>query len=322
MMDLSRRLACAAALAFAFGSGTQAQEAWPSKPLKLVVPTAAGGANDVVARILAEGLATELKQPVIVENRLGASGIIGANYVAKAAADGYTLFFGTGSTHVIAPAMMQGVPYDPIKDFTPIGIVGPAPFVIFVRASLPVRTMSELLALAKLRPGQLSFGTTGPAAVYELAALTLEAQGGVQLNHIPYKGFAPMVLDVAGDRLDIGVGPIDGSIRNDRLRMLALMGAQRSPALPDVPTVAEEGYPSYTVPAWAGLWTTAGRPQPVTNRLVTAMRNVMSSKDVQDKISHAGIVPEVKDGAALRKLMSDELENVRAMMRRAKVHPQ
>jgi len=316
-----RRSLMALALAGA-ATAALAQEAWPARPIKLVVPTAAGGANDVVARILADGLGSELKQPVVVENRIGASGTIGANYVAKAPADGYTLLFGTGSTHVIAPAMTKGVPYDPVKDFTPLAIVGPAPFVVFVRASLPAKTLPELVALAKAKPGVMSFGTSGPATVYELAALTLEAQGGVQLNHVPYKGFAPMVLDVAGDRLDIGVGPIDGSIRNDRLRVLAVMGTKRSPSLPDVPASAEQGMPLYTVPAWAGIWTTAGVPAPVADRITSALRTVMARKDVQDKILTAGILPDFKDGAGLRKLMSDELDNVRTMMKNAKVEPQ
>ncbi|MDP3135568.1 MAG: tripartite tricarboxylate transporter substrate binding protein [Burkholderiaceae bacterium] len=299
-----------------------AQDAWPSRPLKLVVPTAAGGANDVVARILAEALQAELRQPVVVENRVGASGTIGAAFVAKAPADGYTLLFGTGSTHVIAPAMMKGVPYDPIKDFTPIGIVGPAPFVVFVRASLPAKTLPEFVALAKAKPGQMSIGTTGPAAVYELAALTLEAQGGVQLNHVPYKGFAPMLLDVMGDRLDIGVGPIDGSIKTDKIRILAVMGQKRSRFLPDVPASAEQGYPNFTVPAWAAVWATGGVPTPVAERLVGAMRAAMSRKDVQERIAISGIVPEVKDDKALRQLMTEELDNVRSMMRRARIELQ
>lgn len=318
-IDVTRRSALAGVLLLAVSAN--AQDDWPSKPLKIVIPTAVGGPNDIVARILAEALRAEIKQPVLIDNRLGASGTIGANFVAKSPPDGYTLFWGSGSTHVIAPAMMKGVPYDPVKDFVPICFVGPAPFVLYVRASLPVKNMSDLVALAKSKPGQLSFGTNGPATVHELAALTLEAQAGVQFNHVPYKGSAPMVLDLAGDRLDMGVGAIDGSSRNERVRSLALMGTRRSEFLPDVPTVAEQGFPDYMVPAWAGVWAPAATPAAVCDRLTAAMRTVLSRKEIQDKVNQSGISVEFKDPAGLRKLMSDGLHSVLTIMRNAKIEP-
>jgi len=299
-----------------------AQEAFPNKPLRMIVPTAAGASNDVTARVIAEGLARELKQPVVVENRIGASGTIGADFVAKAPKDGYTLLLGTGSTHVVAPAMLKGVPYDPIQDFVPLSFVGAAPFVLFVRTSLPVKNLQELVALAKSKPGELSFGTTGPAAVYELGALTLEAQAGIKFNHVPYKGFAPMVLDVMGDRVDVGVGPIDNSIKSDRVRVIAVVGKERVDSLPGVPSAAEQGFPDFTIPAWAGIWTTAGTPQAVVDRLVVALRTVQASKEVKERIAKTGINPEGKDGNALRLLMAQELASILNMMTNAKIERQ
>jgi tripartite-type tricarboxylate transporter receptor subunit TctC len=299
-----------------------ASDAYPSRLIKIVVATAAGGSSDVTARILANAIQGELKQQVIVENKVGASGTIGAAYVAKAAPDGYTLFFGTGSTHVVAPAMMKGIPYDPVKDFTPITLVGRAPFVLFAGPSLQARTLAEVVAAARARPGALNFGTTGPAAVYELAALTLESIANVQFNHVPYKGFGPMGLDVAGGRIDVSVGPVDGFLKSDKIHVIAALGSKRIAALPNAPTAAEGGYPGFNVPAWAAIWAPAETPRPIVVQLMTALRNAMARKDIQNKIAATGIDVEGTDDVTLRRTVSEEFETVKAMMRKAKVEPQ
>jgi tripartite-type tricarboxylate transporter receptor subunit TctC len=297
-------------------------EPYPSRPIRLVVSTAVGGSSDVTARILADAIRADLGQPVVVENRVGASGTIGAASVAKAAPDGYTLFFGTGSTHVVAPAMMKGTPYDPVKDFVPITLVGRAPFILIANAALPVKSIADVIALAKARPGGLSFGTTGPATIYEVAALTLASLGGVKFNHVPYKGFAPMTVDLAAGSIDLGVGPVDGSTQTDRIRTIAVLGARRVSGRPDTPSATEQGFPGFDVPVWAAVYAPAGTPRPIAAKLTEVMRAALARPEVRAKIAATGIEAEGTDDAALLQTMSRDLDTVRQLMKQAGVEPQ
>ncbi|OWT56167.1 Bug family tripartite tricarboxylate transporter substrate binding protein [Candidimonas nitroreducens] len=290
-----------------------AATSFPDSPVRIVVPTSPGGASDTSARILAEGLQTLWKQPVIVENKTGASGTIGARFVAKSPADGHTLFFGTGSTHVVAPLMLADTPYDPERDFTPLAIVGYAPFVLFVRSGLPVSNLRELVEYARKPDSELSFGTTGPATIYEIAARLLEHEAHIHFNHIPYKGLAPMAMDVAAGRVDIGVGPVDGYLKNDRLKVLAALGNQRVAAFPGVPTSTESGYPGFSVPAWAALWGPAALPANISSALTQGLLNVLGQPEVQKRIAVTGIVIQPGDGNALRMLIEHDLTKLKQL---------
>ncbi|CAN5339027.1 tripartite tricarboxylate transporter substrate binding protein [soil metagenome] len=300
------------------GAGLQsraiAEALFPNRPLKLVVVTAPGGSSDVTARIVSKALEAELGQAVVVENRTGASGTIAASYVAKATADGYTLLFGTGSTHVIAPVMMAGVPYDPIKDFVPLTYVGLAPFVLFAGPSMKANTLDELFAEARKRPGQVTFGTTGPGTAYELAALRLEAVGNIKLNHVPYKCLTPSGIDVAGERIDIGVGPLDGFMTSDRIRILCSLGSRRLPTRPDVPTAADLGYPGFDTPSWAGVWAPAGTPPAIAARLSQGLQKVLARKDVQTDVGKTGIDVVGSDGNALDQLVRRQIAEARQVV--------
>jgi tripartite-type tricarboxylate transporter receptor subunit TctC len=300
----------ALSLSLCMFSSAYASDSFPSRAIKLVVPTAVGGANDSTARIIADELGKEIGQPVVVENKVGASGAIGARYVADASADGYTLFFGTGSTHVVVPLVKSDVSYDPIKDFTSLVFVGRAPFVLYVSSKLPVHSLSELIAYAKAAPEPLSFGTSGPATIYEIAALLLEQQAGIKLNHIPYKGLAPMALDVSAGRVDIGVGPIDGYLNSDNLRILAVLGDRRVASLPEIPSAKESGLPDFDVPAWAAIWGPAGLPSGIAERITQALHTVLSRKEIQEKIARTGIIVDTQDTAYLDRLMRESLDMV------------
>jgi len=298
------------------------QEAFPNRPIRIVVGTTAGGANDVAARVLAEVIQGELGQPVIVENRVGASGTIGAGYVAKAPPDGHTLFLGTGSTHVVAPAMMKNAGYDPVKDFTPIVFVGRASVVLMAGPSLPVNSLAELVEAARKRPGAISYATSGPAAIYELSALSLESLTGTQFNHVPYKGYPQIIADLVGGHVDIAVGAADASTLNPKIRTLAVLGNKRLASRPDVPTTAELGFREFDVPVWSALYAPANMPRPLVNKLVSVFRAALARRDVKEKIAGTGVEVDSADDAALARLMQSELVTIRALMRKANVEPQ
>ncbi|WP_423459455.1 Bug family tripartite tricarboxylate transporter substrate binding protein [Ottowia sp. VDI28] len=272
--------------------------------------------------MLATALQADLKQPVVVENKVGASGTIGAGFVAKAPADGYTLFFGTGSTHVIAPAMMKTVGYDPVKDFAPIGFIGRAPFVFFGGPGKKGKTLADVLEDARARPGQVSFGTTGTATVYEVAALLLESAGNVKFNHVPYKGFVPMQVDVSGGVVDYGIGPIDGFVKSEKAYVIATLGAKRAHEFPQVPAAGETGLAAFDAPAWAAIWAPAGTPPAVAARLSGALRTVLARKEVKDAIQATGIYVEPGDETMLKNLVTDQYANIQSIMRKAGMDPQ
>lgn len=305
LLALGAAMLCASTTAWSSGP-------FPAAPVRIVVSTPPGGASDTSARVLAEGLQSLWKQSVVVENKTGASGTIGAAFVARAPADGDTLFFGTGSTHVVAPLMLAETPYDPERDFTPLAVVGYAPFVLFARADLPANNLQELVAYAQTQKAELNFGTSGPATIYEIAALLLEREGRVRLNHIPYKGLAPMAMDVAAGRVDLGVGPIDGYLKNEKLKVLAVLGNERAATLPGVPTSAEAGYPGFAVPVWAAIWGPPGLPAPVAARLTESLLDVLAQPSVHNRIAATGVFVQAGDGTALRALVSRDLTALRS----------
>ncbi len=293
MKILSTRLVlrlAAAALALAISPAAPAQ-AWPAKPIRWIVPTAAGGAIDVATRLMAAGVSQALGQPVLVENRPGAATIIGTEAVAKAPPDGYTIL-STDIALVLNTALYRKLPYDPERDLAPIALYGRVPLLVVVRASLPVKNIAELIALARAEPGRLSFGSAGKGSPHHLLQELFKQRTGTEFTHIPYKGGPPAIPELVAGRLDIGVtlwGSVAGHVEAGRLRVLATTAAQRSPRQPQIPTMRESGGPEMDVVAWQGVLAPGGTPKEIIDRLNTEIVAVLRTQKTIDTLGEGGI---------------------------------
>lgn len=286
---LAAALAMAACMAVAFAQAP----AYPAKPVRIVVPYPAGGTTDIIARLAAAQLSERLRQPFVVENRAGASGAIGSVAVAQAAADGYTLVMGTASSHGINSALQKNLPYDAVKDFAPVTVVASTPNIIVVHPSVPARTLGELLALAKARPGQINFGSTSPGGSPHMSAELFKMMAGVDMTHVPYKGASPMLTDLMGGQIQAGFDNLPSTIafvRSGKLRALAVTTAQRWPGAADIPTVAES-VPGYEVSGWFGLLAPAGTPKAVLDTLQTAVAQAVRDPEVTRQLRNLGAEP-------------------------------
>ncbi len=275
----------------AAGPLAQAQTAYPSRPIVMLVPQAAGGTNDIVGRLVSQKLGEVLASPVVVENRPGAGGNIGTQAAAKAPKDGYTLLMTISSSQAINPALYKNAGFDPVKDFRPISLIGAVPNVLLVNPSFPAKSVSELLALAKGKPGQYQYASAGNGTLNHLLGEMLNSMGGIQLQHVPYKGVAPALNDVLGGQLPLLFASLPSSlahIKGGKLRALAVSGATRSAVLPDVPTLAET-VPGYNGTLWIGLFAPAGVPSEVLARLQDAMGRTLAAKDLRDKLEQQGV---------------------------------
>jgi tripartite-type tricarboxylate transporter receptor subunit TctC len=287
-------LFCATMMSFA-GTAANAQSAYPNRPVKLVVPFSAGGSTDLVARQLAQEMTARTGQPFVVDNKPGAGSTIGADFVAKAPADGYTLLLGTISSHATAVGLYPKLPYDPLKDFAPITEITAIPNVIVASPQNPrlanVSTLTDLIALAKKNPGQLTYASSGSGSSNHLATESLNSAAGIMLNHIPYKGSAPALTDVGAGHVDLMLDVVLTSlpqIKTGRLKALGITSLKRSPLLPDVPTVAEQGYPGFEVLGWYGLFAPAGTPSPVLERLWRDFSAVLNSDKMRATLESQG----------------------------------
>lgn len=305
----------ASALALGTTGAAASGDAFPASPLTLVVPFAAGGPADLIGRAVADGLRLELGQPVIVENRPGASGTVGAAAVAKAKPDGYTLLVGSGTTHAIAPAAVQSTPYDPLRDFEPISLTGNTTFVFLVAPTVEAKTLREFVQLARARPGELMFGTTGPGTVYDLAVATLESLTGAQFTRVPYKGFAAISVDMLGGRIHASVSPPEPLGRSGRLRPLAIVGPNRLPAMPDVPSAEEAGVPGFQVPVWSAVFAPAKTPPAVVDRLSRAMQAAIARPEIRARLVEVGLEPVGSDAATLRRRVEADLRQAGELVR-------
>ena len=284
--------AFAAALFGVVGLATtgRAQD-YPTQTVKIVVPFTPGGGVDVVARIVAPKLGEALGQSVIIENRGGAGGMLGAASVAQAAPDGYTLLFGTGSTHGTNSSVYAKLNYDPVRDFVPVALVTSSPLVLVVNPSLPVKTVSDFVAYAKSKPGELSFGSYGTGSINHLGAELFDLMTGIQANHIPYRGSAPMLTDLIGGRIHYafdGVSTSLGYVNAGTVRLLGVAGTARSPIFPDAPTVAET-VPGFDTMVWFGLFAPAGTPRPVVELLNRKINETLGAPEVRKSLEKLGI---------------------------------
>jgi len=284
---------------------------YPDRPVKIIVPYPPGGTTDILARVIAQRLTERLKQSFVVENRGGASGAIGAQAVAKSAADGYTLCMGTIGTHGINSALFKNLAYDAVKDFAPITIVGNTPNVLTVHPSVPAKNLPELLALARAKPGTLNFGSTSQGGSPHMAGELFKTMANIDIAHIPYKGAGPMLIDLVGGQIQMGFDNMPssiGHIRSGKLRAIAVTTTKRWPGAPEVPTMAESGLPGYEVSAWFGLLAPAATPAPVVDLLYRNIADILKQPDMVKQLFELGAEPGGNTPDAFARYIAADVE--------------
>jgi tripartite-type tricarboxylate transporter receptor subunit TctC len=301
----SLHIAAIALVAVSFGVGAQS---YPTRPVKLVVADAAGGAPDQLARMLAEKLSTGLGQPVVVDNRAGAGGVVGAEIVARSPADGYTLLMTTTAIYAILPNLRKNLPYDPVKDFAPISRIATASNVLVVNSAVPANNIADLIKLAKDKPGGLNYASAGVGTPAHLAGEMLNLLAEIKVTHVPYKGAAPALQDViAGNAQYIITSPIaaGGHISSGRVRALATTGVERNPSLPDLPTIGDT-VPGYEITQSWGIVAPAGTPPEIVNRLADEIEKAMHAPDIRDRVLATGAAPAGDRPASFEAFMAKE----------------
>jgi tripartite-type tricarboxylate transporter receptor subunit TctC len=288
-MNMMRRAFLAVLLVGSAGIATA--QSWPTKPIKWIVPFAAGGTTDILARTVAEKLSVSLGQPVIIENRPGAGGGLGAEVTAKSPPDGYTIMGGTISTHAINASLYNNLPYDPVKDFTAITLIARVPNMLVVNPDIPARSVAELITLMKANPGKYTFASSGNGTSQHLSGELFKSMAGVDMQHVPYKGSPPALQDVMGGQVSMTFDNITTALplaRSGKLRALAVTTAKRSSVAPDVPTLAESGLPGYEIGSWQGVFAPAGVPPAIVKRLNTEIVKILNMPDVNEKLAALG----------------------------------
>jgi tripartite-type tricarboxylate transporter receptor subunit TctC len=321
------RIALALGLIAALATPALAQSPAPfaDRPVRLIVPFPAGSATDIVSRIMAQKFAVKLGQQFVVENRPGASGNLGADMIAKAAPDGYTMGLITASTHGVAPALGTKLPYDTVGDFKPISMIGAAPYVLVLYPGIPAESITELVALAKTKPGQLNYGSAGLASLAHLAAALFANDTNIDLTHIPYKSSAQSSIDIMTGRLDMQfatVGPTLENIREGKLRALATTGSKRISSLPDVPTMMQAGVKDYDVALWIAYVMPAGTPDVIVARINGAMMDILKEPDVVDNLQKQGFDPDPGPPEAVTARIRNETEKWRALVAKTGIKPE
>jgi tripartite-type tricarboxylate transporter receptor subunit TctC len=275
------------------GAHAQSGAAFPSKPMRIVVGYAAGGPNDIVARALAQKLTEALGQQVVVDNRPGADGIIGTDLVAKSPPDGHTLAL-VSPSHTINPAVQTKLPYDPIRDFSPVTLAAAGPTLLLVHPSLPVKSVKELVAFAKARPGELHYGSSGAGGTLHLAGELLRSRTGIDISHVPYKGVAPATIDLLAGQISLMFNPIVAAlphVKGGKLRPLAVTSTKRTGLLPELPTMEEAGVSDFEVVIWYGLLAPAKTPRAAVDRLNAELVRIVQSADMKDRFATLGAEP-------------------------------
>ncbi len=273
------------------GTTWVAAQEYPSKPVRLIVPFAPGGGNDIVARAIAQQLSASLGRQFVVDNRAGAGGVVGAELAAKSPADGYTLFLGGVGSHAVNPNLHAKLPYDPVTDFAPITLIASAPSVLVVHPSVPARTIEEFTALAKANPGKLNFASNGNGSSAQLAAVLYESMAGVRMVHVPYKGLAPALADLLSGEVQLmfsSMVAIIPHIKTGRLRALAVTGRRRSPLLPEVPTLEESGLRGYEAGSWYGILAPAGTPPQIVAKLNAEIVQALQQPAIRERLAAEG----------------------------------
>jgi tripartite-type tricarboxylate transporter receptor subunit TctC len=305
-------------------AGASAQS-WPDKPIRMIVPLPAGAAVDVVGRLICTKLGERLGQTIVIENRAGASGQLAADAVAKAAPDGYTLGMATSTTHVTTAILNPKLPYDPVKDFVPLAMIGIAPYVLTVYPKLPVKDLKELLALAKAKPKGLSYSSVGNGSLGHLATELMASIAGVQFNHVPYRSTAQAVLDLSEGRIDITFGLLGSNLplmRDGKIRALALTTDERMPQVPEVPTFAEAGLKGMEASLWFAVVGPAALPGPIVERLNREINAVLDEPEVKNALYQQAITVEQSSPSELREQIKSDIDKWRAVAARLGIKPE
>ena len=301
---LALMLSSAAPLLALHSPTAVAQQAWPVKPVRMLIPWPPGGSNDVAGRIIAPRLSEALGQQVTIENRGGAAGTVGADVVARAEPDGYTLMLHS-VTHLSNAALYPKLPYDTVRDFTPIGMVSTQPTLLVVHPSFPIRSVKDLIALARAKPKQVLYGSAGNGSAPHLSMTLFSSMARVELEHVPYKGGGPALAGLLGGEVPLMLATVPsvmGQVKAGKLRAVATTSARRLPMLPDIPTVSESGLPGYEMSPWMGMWGPARLPRPIADQVNRMLAKVLSTPDVRDQFLQQGLEPmamSVDDFAAL-----------------------
>ncbi len=314
-------LMAAALVAAGWQAPAAAQQTYPVKPVRIISPYPPGGGNDTLCRTIAPRLSESLKQQVIVDNRPGASGIVGTEIAARSAPDGYTIIL-IPSGHAVNATLYRKLPYDSIRDFTPITLVGSSPLVLAVHPSMPVKNVRDLMALAKARPGQLTYSSSGVGSSGHLAGAMFDTMTGTKMVHIPYRGMALAISDIIGGQVYMTFGTslsVVPHVRTGRLRALAMTGAKRSPAYPELPTVAESGVPGYAANLWYGFVGPARMPPEIVRRLNSEIVAVLARPDVRERLSGQGVDPQTNTPEEFARLLTSDVERWARIVERAGV---
>lgn len=303
------RVAAAALAALSLAAAGPAAAVYPEKPIRLVVPFPPGGGTDAAGRLIANALSAEMKQQVVVENRAGAAGSIGAQAVVDSAPDGYTLFFATTGAMAINQHLYSNLRHNPITDLTPIAMVASFPNVLVVHPNVPAKTVAEFLALARSKPGGLTYGSSGSGSSSHLSAVLLEHMTGAKFTHVPYKGAAPATADLLGGRIDFLIDNITTHsqlAKQGKTRALGVTGTVPSPLLPGVPTIAQAGVPGYDVTIWYAICGPKNLPADIVNKVYTDLRTVMGTPKMKESLEALGTDPNIQPPAALAKIIRAE----------------
>ena len=297
---------------------------YPNRPIKLVVPYPPGGSTDPIARLLAADVAARLGQPVIVENKPGAAGSIGTEYVAKAAPDGYTILLHTSAV-TTDPSFKKNLSYDVKRDLAPVMLASSGPYLVVVNPTLPVKNIAELIAYAKAHPGTLNYGSAGQGSSGHLIGELFKMTAGIDMVHVPYKGGGPSISGLLGNEVQLLFDTLNGSgplARAGKLRALAVSSAQRSPMMPDVPTISESGLKDFQVVYWLGIFAPGKTPQPIIDKLYQALRASQESPGVKEKMVAMGMVPEGRSPADFAKVVDADIQKWKRVIETAKIESQ
>jgi len=326
MKTLSRRfLLATAALAGMMGASflpAHAADDYPTRPVTMVVPVAPGGIVDFTGRLLAEGFTREFGRQFVVENKGGASGNIGIQQVARAEPDGYTLLVAYSGYQVTNPTLFRKLQWDPIKDFTPIGLAIEAPHVVVARKDLPVNTLGELVTYAKKHPGELDYASPGNGSIPHIGGEQLQQLTGIKMEHIAYKGTGPAMTDILGGQIDLLITTppsAAGHLRNNAVKGLGLAADKRHPMLPEIPTAAESGVPGYELEAWTAIYAPAGTPQPIVDKLAAVMERVVKNEEFQKKALEQGTYAVHMGPEELEQYTKDQLAHWGEVIKKANI---
>jgi tripartite-type tricarboxylate transporter receptor subunit TctC len=310
------------AIAFACLCSATIAQTYPAKPVRFIVAFPAGGGNDVLARLVAQKLSAAYGQQFIVDNRTGAGGTIGAELAARSPADGYTLFLAAVATHAINPNLQRNLPYDPVRDFDPVCLMASAALVLAVHPSLPVRSVPQLVALAKARPGAINYASSGNGSSAQLAAELFKSMTRTNLQHVPYKGIAQGLNDLLGGHVQVifnTAAALLPHVKSGRLRALAVTTAKRVPALPDLPTIAESGVPGYQTGSWWGIVVPAGTPRPIIDSLNREIINALRGPEISARLNAEAVLPIGSTPEEFAAHIRDELARLGKVIREAHI---